>query len=140
MEASSVVVPLDVPQEDMTPKRSPPTKKDKRKSRKQELRIAEDIGGRRQPGSGNQAHAKGDVRKKGEFRIEAKFTRAKQFTLKREELDKINGECSYGEKPVFQIDFISSVTDKVDDSWVAIPYDDWKELIDAASKNRGSGS
>lgn len=122
-------IAFDVEQADMTPDKQAPGKKTKRLSQKQERRIAEDIGGRTQPGSGNQAHAKGDVRKKGEFRVEAKFTKSKQFILKREELDKISGECAHKEKPVFQIDFRNSTTSKVEDSWVAIPYLDWLEMV-----------
>jgi len=127
---------LEVEQADMTPSRSTPTKKDKRRARTQERRIAEDIEGRRQPGSGNQDHAKGDVRKKGHLRVEAKYTRSKQFILKREELDKIHGECTGGEKPAFQIDFLNPTTNRREDAWVAIPYEDWKELLDAARKDQ----
>lgn len=123
------MIGVRIEQADLKPARQPPSKKDRRLSRKQEHRIAEDIGGRRQPGSGSQDHAKGDVRKKGAFRIEAKYTRAKQFTLKREELDKISGECGHGEKPAFQVDFLNNVTGRVEDSWVVIPYEDWKENL-----------
>lgn len=131
---------IDVPQADMSPGKKPPTKRDKRQAQKQERRIAEDIGGKRQPGSGNQVHAKGDVRKKNFLRGEAKYTRSKQYILKREELDKISGECEGAEKPFMQIDFCHAATNRVEDSWVVIPYEDWKDLIDATSNNRGPGS
>ena len=43
-------------------------------SRKMETGVAEQVGGRRQPGSGNTSHAKGDVRKMDHWRLEHKFT------------------------------------------------------------------
>lgn len=126
---------VEIPQADLSPGRRPPTKKDKRRSQELERRTAKKLDARTQPGSGNQDHAKGDVRKKGSLRLEHKFTRAKQYILKREELDKINGECAYGEKPVFQIDFLNPDSDRVEDSWVAIPYEDWKERFDGSGED-----
>jgi hypothetical protein len=128
-------IKVQVEQADLNPGRRPPTKKDKRRSQELERKTAQRIKGKTQPGSGNQDHAKGDVRKKGVLRLEHKFTRAKQYTLKREELDKINGECSYGEKPVFQIDFLNPSSDRVEDSWVAIPYEDWKDKFDGSGED-----
>ncbi len=116
--------------------RLPPSKKDKKLAQVQERKIAEDIGGRTQPGSGNQSHAKGDVRKKGAFRIEAKWTKSSQFTITREILGKINGECSHGEKPMVQLDFLDRASSRPLESWVIIPYSDWLELTDEARKYR----
>lgn len=84
-----------------------------------------------QVGSGNQDFAKGDVRVKGKFRVEAKFTRNKSYSLTREVLDKINGECHGMEKPVLQLDFLNPHTLREEGSYVVIPYEDWKELIGA---------
>lgn len=123
-------IQLEVELED-PPKKGPPSKLDKKLSKKQEQRIASDIGGRMQPGSGNQAHAKSDVRKKGEFRVEAKFTRNKSFPLKKEILDKISGECVGKEKPVVQIDFVEGQHGQSRESWVVIPYEHWEEMINA---------
>ena len=43
-------------------------------SRKFETGVAAQIGGRRQPGSGNTSHAKADVRKMDRWRLEHKYT------------------------------------------------------------------
>lgn len=117
-------------------KRGPPSRRDKKLSQRQEKRIADDIGGRTQPGSGSQEFAKSDVRKKGEFRVEAKFTRNKSFPLKREILDKISSECVGTEKPVLQIDFLEDRVGSAKESWAVIPYEHWEELI-RADKNKG---
>ena len=109
-------------------------KKAKKTSLKQEVDIANELGGRTQPGSGNQRGAKGDIRKKGELRVEAKFTAAKSFSLKREELDKIAGECGLGEKPIFVIDFLKPGTRDTQDRYAVVPFQDLKDLIDVASQ------
>lgn len=129
-------VQVDVLQADMKPGRQAPDKKTRRLSNRQERRIAADVGGRTQPGSGNQAHAKGDVRKKGELRAEAKFTRSKQYILKLADLEKIRAECAHGEAAAFQIDFLNQQTNRVEDSWVVVTYDDWKELRNASRIDR----
>jgi hypothetical protein len=49
--------------------------------------------------------AKGDVRKRGEARIECKFTRAKSFSLKLSELQKIETEAEGDETPAFYVEF-----------------------------------
>lgn len=126
-----------IEQANLAPGRTPPSKKDKRRAREQELRIASDIGGQRQPGSGNQEHAKGDVRKRGLLRGEAKYTRSKQFVLKRDELDKIAGECTGAERPFLHIEFRNPISNKVEDSWVVSAYEDWK-LHNGISDNSGS--
>jgi hypothetical protein len=77
-----------------------------KRSRKQEKRAASRIGGRVQPGSGA-GRAKGDVRDVGYTRMECKFTRAKSYSLKLEELKKIEREAGPGEQPVFEIEFQS---------------------------------
>ena len=76
-------------------------------SQKQERRVADEVGGRTQPASGAMAHAKSDVRKAGELRVECKFTSAKSYSLKLAELDKIAAEALAGglEVPVLQVQF-----------------------------------
>jgi len=76
-----------------------------RRSRAQEKRAAKRYGGRRQAASGSQPGAKGDVRAMGRMRGECKFTRAASFSLKLEELRKIEQEAAAGEVPVFEIEF-----------------------------------
>jgi hypothetical protein len=122
---------LSVPQAELA-KGGPPGRKEKKRSQRQELRIAQDLAGKMQSGSGNQDHSKGDVRVKGKFRVEAKFTRNKSYSLTREVLEKINGECHGMEKPVLQLDFLNPRTLREEGSYVVIPYEDWKELIGAS--------
>ena len=102
-------------------------KANRRRAMRQEATLAEDTGGRTQRGSGSLPWAKGDVRKKGEFRAECKFTRSKSFSVTRAILDKIRSECSFDETPVLDISFVSG-TGKTEDRWIAIPYEEWLRL------------
>ena len=56
-----------------------------KRSRIQERKGAKDVGGKVQPGSGNQWHSKSDIKTDNEL-IEMKSTLAKQFTLRLNEL------------------------------------------------------
>jgi hypothetical protein len=113
----------------------PPSKKLRKRARKTELDIAEDIGGKAQKASGALPWAKGDVRKRGEHRIEAKTSRTKSYRVTRKELNKIRGECGFGEKPAFIISFVNPTTLREEDKWVLQPYGDWHE----ANVNRAHG-
>lgn len=74
----------------------------------QEQRLADAHGGRRTKGSGSQSE-KGDVRVPGFLRIEAKSTQAKSYSLKLEDLAKIEGAaCNAGEVPMMQVDFLDA--------------------------------
>lgn len=84
------------------------SKRQKKISKRQEQSIAEDLGGRTQPASGAMSGAKGDVRKMGVVRAEAKYTAKDSFTLKLAELDKIIGEAGL-EAAVLQIGFVDRV-------------------------------
>lgn len=55
-------------------------KKRKRRSDKQERELAKRVGGKAQPGSGNQWHSKGDVIDK-DFLHECKYTKNKSFSI-----------------------------------------------------------
>lgn len=79
----------------------------KQRSRKQEERIAREMGGKVTPGSGSVATAKGDVaRTRWGFRVEAKYTDAKSFRLTKDVLEKIRREAlSRGENWMIQLDF-----------------------------------
>jgi hypothetical protein len=114
----------------------PPTRRVKNTSRKRELEVAEAIGGRRQPGSGNQPFAKGDVRKKGDFRLELKECFGLEFKAHRVDLlDKIRAECSRGEHPAVVVTFRDKGTHQQLESWVMVPYEVWEERI-VAGKHR----
>ena len=75
------------------------------RSRNQEKRAARRYGAKRQKGSGSQVGAKGDLRAFGKLRGECKFTRAESYTLKLQELRKIEHEAAAGEIPAFEIEF-----------------------------------
>lgn len=75
-----------------------------KRSRAQEKQAAKRIGGSVQPGSGA-GRAKGDVRRPWHSRVECKFTRAKSFSLKLSELEKIEKEAVPPELPIFEIEF-----------------------------------
>lgn len=108
-------------------KRTPKT--NKKASIRQENKLAEAIGGRRQKGSGNTPFAKGDVWKEGELRGEAKQTKAKSYRVTRAELDKIRQECAYGEEPFLALWFCSHSW-KPEDKWVLVPEEVWRKLRD----------
>lgn len=90
------------------------------------MKLATDTAGRTQLGSGALAWAKGDVRKRGKFRAECKFTRARSYILKVETLDKIRSECSFDETPVLDVTFLHK-DGNTSEHWVMIPYDVWLE-------------
>lgn len=81
------------------------SKRQKKISAKQEQRMARDLGGRVQPASGAMPHAKGDVRKMGVVRAEAKYTSKSTYSLKLEELDKIVAEAGL-DRAVLQVCFV----------------------------------
>lgn len=101
----------------------------KRVSMAQEKRSAEDIGGRRQSGSGARAGAKGDGRVHGRYRIENKFCFAKSLKVLLADLQKIRSECTGLETPLFQIEFKDKNTLRTLDRWVLMPWNQAKELI-----------
>jgi hypothetical protein len=87
------------------------SKMQKRISNKQERRMAKDLGGRVQPASGAMKNAKGDVRKLGVVRGEAKYTSKESFILKKSELEKIVNEAGL-ERAVLQLCFIGRATNR----------------------------
>lgn len=129
----------DIPLEELSPGAVPRRKAlrhNKRASYKQEVSLAGELGGRVQPGSGNQKHAKGDLRKDGIFRLEAKLTHSDSFSLKLDELLKIQSECDGQERPVFVVDFLKKGTGQLRDRFAVIAFDHLKELLDGARKHR----
>lgn len=122
---------VDVPMADLSPKHNhrKGLRKSKRSSVLQEREVAEELGGRTQPGSGNQPGAKGDIRKKGELRVEAKSTTASSFRLELDDLYKIAGETTLGEKAVLVIDYLEPGTRKLKDRFAVIHFQDLKELL-----------
>lgn len=88
-------------------------------SQRQERRIAQEFGGRVNSGSGNGLLNKNDVRTP-KFSIEAKFTKARSFTLKLADL--LKGEfhaLNDGRKFAFIITMGGR-------DWVVIAKEDWE--------------
>lgn len=102
----------------------------KRKSLLQERRVAKDLGGKVQPGSGAPDFYKSDVRKIGDVRVECKTTGAKSYSLKLHELEKIKAEAVEGglESWAMQIEF--------DHKKFAII--DWQEFLDLRAQIHAS--
>ena len=126
-EGTTATVPMESLAVGPTPRRKG-LRKAKKASLRQELDIDEEFGTKRQPGSGNQPGAKGDNRRKGSLRLEAKHTEAQSFSLKLEELHKISGEASNGEMAGLVIDYLQPGTKKLIDRFVVIHSEDFKEL------------
>lgn len=89
-----------------TPKRRGRSDNQKR-SIKQEKRVAEREGGRRQPASGALPEHKGDVRVPRRYRGECKTTKAKSYSVKLADLEKLEKQAYQDELPVFDLEFIS---------------------------------
>lgn len=101
-------------------------------SRRQERRLAKELGGRTTPGSGS-GSIKGDVHTRGEM-VEAKTTAKSQYTLKLVDLKKLENEARLANKrPVFviQIEDTSSVF-LFHNEWVLIPKQDYLALKEAS--------
>lgn len=103
-------------------------KKNKRASIAQENEVMEALGGRRQAGSGAVGHLKGDGRVRDKYRVEIKYTRTKGYSVTRDELSKIRGECSATEEPLFVIDFVDPETGGSADRWVLVPFHHFRKL------------
>jgi hypothetical protein len=125
------------------PPSSAVARKERRKrikiSRKLETGVAYDIGGRTQPGSGNQ-DAKADIRKVDEWRLEHKYTDSvKGFRVEVQALDAVirHGNMS-GEWPGLVVNFR-----RLRRSFVMIPYELFLEIVervrDTIGKHRRSG-
>lgn len=137
---------VDVPMEDLAPGLAPrrgALRRVKKTSRRLEADLADDLNEvlgqgvvRTQPGSGNQAGAKGDLRGKNLMRVEEKHTKAASFSLKLDELHKVAGECTGLERPVFVVDYLDPGTSKLQDRFAVIPIKYLKELLHAAGQHR----
>jgi hypothetical protein len=85
----------------------------KKISQRQERKMAADLGGTVEAGSGAEKFAGGDVRVVGELRGEAKYTEKDYYTLKLSDLQKIKRQAAKRlEEAVFQIAFRNPLTCK----------------------------
>ena len=90
------------------------------KSKRQELRVAKEVGGKRQRGSGSKDFHKGDV-KSLELLIESKRTDKESMSVKKEWLVKIFQESfAYKKIPALSIEF-DTMPNIVPKDWIAIP-------------------
>jgi len=89
----------------------------KKKSSRKEKQRAKELGGRAQPGSGNQFNAKGDI-KSDEYLIEHKYTDTNSYSLNINTLLKIEREAQeIGKLPAMIIEI-------KDRKFVVLRYDD----------------
>ena len=108
-----------------------PDRRLRRRADRQARDSAQETGALVHKASGALPYLKSDIRKKGVFRAEQKFTQnRKHFLLKREYLDKIRAETTHREEiPVLEILFVEPVTLKAQETWAVIPWEDFKRLI-----------
>lgn len=101
---------------------------DVKDSQRQESRLANQLGGSVNSGSGNGWIRKGDVRTDNEL-FELKITSAKSYSLKDAELEKnYNQALIDGRIPIFLVEFKSS-----GNSWVVMSKDDYLTLREEAN-------
>jgi len=99
----------------------------KKKSQVQEKRIAKELDGKTQPGSGAFENYKGDV-KTQDYLMEAKRTDKNSITVKAEWLAKIDHEAiNAGKKPALVIE-IGGMNGFTENEWVAVPMSEFKKL------------
>lgn len=123
------MVPLHLPEKEKKGRSD-----DQLRSKDQEKKAARRYGGRRQPGSGASKRAKGDFRDAGRTRGECKFTRAASFSLKLEELMKLEKEASAAETPLFEVQFQGVHPAK---TYVVLPADTYQTLMDKLEALQG---
>lgn len=107
----------------------------KKKSVKQETRVAKKMGGKVQSGSGAVAHRRGDVTVK-EMLIECKRTDRAGISLRRDWIEKITKEAtSINKIPAVSLEFGIKEEDKkrvsfpIEKDWMAVPMSFFEELI-----------
>lgn len=105
----------------------------KKLSQKRERKTMDALGARLQAGSGAPKGHKGDGRIFDKHRVEHKYTEAMSYSLKLQELWKINAECEGNERPLFVIDFLKKGTGKLLSSYVVIPMSDFERMKNATS-------
>jgi len=99
-----------------------------------EATVCNDLGGKPMPGSGALAGAKGDFVIEPDFLVEHKGTKQLSYAIKYATLQKIVAEA-YGanREPLFAFTFCKPDGGiKPTGSWVAMPKDVFKSLLDKA--------
>lgn len=102
------------------------------RSKKQEKELAGNLGGHRISGSGS-GKRKGDVRKTGVIRIEAKSTQKKSFSVTREMVEKIvNASVGSDEIPAIVVEFLDGQGNP-EESVAVVPIWVLEEIINGDS-------
>lgn len=103
-ECRNLQCSADLVKQGKSPKRGKST--DQKMSYAQERRMARREGANVQPGSGNVSGYGGDVRAAGKrLRGECKLTRSASFSVKLEDLMKLEQQAVGDELPVFEVEF-----------------------------------
>lgn len=105
----------------------------RKKSQRQEKRLAGELGGRVQPGSGSVAAYKGDITGAldGRVMVEAKTTSARQFVMKLDTLEKMERDAQgTGCSPALVLTFESAKRD-----FVLMSKEDFLELLEGGETN-----
>lgn len=108
----------------------------KKLSRNQEVEVALELNASVQRASGALKGSKGDGRRKGVLRFEAKYTEADSYQLKLAELEKIAAECHGRERPIMVVDFKQKGTGRLRDRFAVVRFDDAKEMFNAVGHDR----
>lgn len=114
-------------------------RRQKRISKKQEQKIATDLGGRTMAGSGNTRMGGGGDVRAGKLRVECKYTERTTYSLKYDELEKIRLHAAEVlESPVLQFAFRSRAGKM--DYYAVIPWNaqsDWRTpyILDTTAKS-----
>lgn len=108
-----------------------PSKRMRQLSRKQERTVMEELGGRVMPASGSLPAHKGDGRIYNRARLEMKECFGLAFSLTRDILNKIRGECSGREEPIVVLDFKDKATGRTEDRWAVIEYKMLKRFLES---------
>ena len=107
----------------------------KKKSKKQEDRIAKKLGGRRQKASGARSFSKGDVRCP-DLLVEAKRTDGETIRVDKKWLIKITQEAmGYKLTPALSLEF-ENMPRLVEQDWIAVPSSFLQQLLEFYKENQ----
>lgn len=96
----------------------------KKKSTKQEKRLAAQIGGKSTIASGSLHFDKADVKKSG-LRGECKRTDKESIIIKKEYLLKLRSQCKVNERPFMNIEI-------QDENWFLVTKEDFLNILEVA--------
>jgi hypothetical protein len=108
---------------------------DLKRWRRTEERIADDLGGHAQAGSGNQANFRGDIRVHGFLRVQGKTVlKGRSTSLKLDDWEEVLDQAlRAGEMPAMVYRFVEGR----DTLLAVIDYDDFQELMKLKKERDG---